>query len=91
MRTTKTRMRAGESGRDPITFPTAAVNEVSVTTSTRNQVSNESNPAFFVTLARWFRVDDPDGGEIIVLEFAEGGRVNVLTENPLLWIEPDRH
>lgn len=52
---------------------------------------DQSNPAFFRTLTRWMRVDDPDGGEIIVLEFAEGGRVNVLTDKPLLFIEPERH
>lgn len=51
----------------------------------------ESNPEFFRTLTNWVRVEDPDGGEIIVLEFAEGGRVNVLTDKPLLWIEPERH
>ncbi len=53
--------------------------------------SNESDPAFFRTLERWMRVDDPDGGEIIVLEFAEGGRINVLTDKPLLFIEPERY
>jgi hypothetical protein len=52
---------------------------------------HESDPAFFRTLENWMRVDDPDGGEIIVLEFAEGGRVNVLTDKPLLFIEPERH
>lgn len=50
-----------------------------------------SSPEFFRTLESWMRVDDPDGGEIIVLKFAEGGTVNVLTDKPLLFIEPERH
>jgi hypothetical protein len=53
--------------------------------------SNESNPAFFRTLTAWHRHDDPDGGEIIEVQFAEGGRVNVLTDKPLIFIEPERH
>jgi hypothetical protein len=57
----------------------------------KNNGSTDSDPRLFATLERWYRVDDPDGGEIIVLEFAEGGRVNVLTDKPLLFIEPERH
>lgn len=52
---------------------------------------DQSDPSFFRTLEKWLRVDDPDGGEIIVIQFAEGGTVNVLTEKPLLFIEPERH
>ncbi len=53
--------------------------------------NDQSDPAFFVTPEKWQRVDDPDGGEIIVLSFAEGGHVNVFTDRPLVWIEPERH
>jgi hypothetical protein len=51
----------------------------------------ESDPAFFQTLRDWKRHKLPDGSEVIELQFEEGGRVNVQTDIPLLWIEPERH
>lgn len=32
-----------------------------------------------------------DGVDEVVLQFAAGGRVLVLTDRPVVWIEPERH
>lgn len=54
------------------------------------------SPDFFRTLSSWRRQWDFDEAgeqtrEMITLEFAEGGRVDIFTELPLLFIEPERH
>lgn len=51
----------------------------------------DSNPAFFQTLNGWHRHEREDGSDMIELQFVEGGRVNIFTEDGLLWIEPERH
>jgi hypothetical protein len=34
---------------------------------------------------------DGDDQKTLIIEFEEGGRVEVHTRGPALWIEPDRH